>query len=281
MSSLIERLYYSIIVYKITVISFIAVIAGIIFVILASPADNLISTLREDVIRHIGIAFIVVGFASLFYENFLRKNMVELIEQIFNKNLVKLINDQCELVKSINKSVKTSGLVNVYTPGKGGSEILNFAIKNVKMLGITINTYFTPVHGPEYKQLQYLVEQGCKLQILMLNPNSQLVKFREIDEKNKNLKGKIQASFEEKKEFIEEIEEKYRSNVEIRFYDTYPIYAMIIIDDSRIRLAPYLYNRKGQDCPAFEYVRTDGGPFDAYLEHFNNLWKSGTPAVII
>ncbi len=262
MQSLIEKLYYRILIYKIIIISFIAVILGILFVISTSPQDNLVSTLRQEVIREIGIAFIIVGFASLFYENFLRKNMVELIEQFFNKNLMKLINDQCELVKSISKSVITSGLVNVYSPGERSPEIMG-AAKNFKMLGITINTYFTPIRGTEYRHLKSLVENGCKLQILMLNPNSRLVACREKDENNRNLKGKIEASFEVKKDFIEEIEAKCRSNVELRYYDAYPLYAMTIIDDNRIRVTPYLYNKKGQECPTLEYLRVKG----VHLKH--------------
>lgn len=75
---------------------------------------------------------------------------------------------------------------------------------------------------------------------------------------------------------IDNIKEDFRSNVEIRFYDTYTTCAMTIIDDDLIRVTPYLFNKRGRSCPTLEFRRNEAGIFGAYLDHFNDLWKKSS-----
>jgi len=182
------------------------------------------------------------------------------------------LDDRCEF-----RSIKDSGLINVYST-QGGSEILNGSEKSIKMLGITVNYYFTPGCN-EYIKLQQLVRNGCKLHILMLDPKSKFVESREKDEDNENLKEQIELSFKNKKKFIEELKDEYRSNVKINFFDNYPLYAMTIIDDRKIRVTPFLFNKKGRACPTSDYINKSG-VFEAYNEHFNELWKSSYDALL-
>ncbi|MFZ3166379.1 MAG: DUF5919 domain-containing protein [Candidatus Methanoperedens sp.] len=171
----------------------------------------------------------------------------------------------------MNESITKSGLVNIYPRG-GSSVILNMTNKNVKMLGITLSYYFFP-DSEEWVQLSSLMEKGCTLQILILNPDSTHVNFREIDENNTDLKGQIIQLIHHEKLFIENLKEEYRSNVEIRFYDTYPSLSMTIIDENILRVTPYLFNKKGRASPTLEFVRKEKGVFDAYLNHFNDMWN--------
>lgn len=270
-AQIVEKLSKLVLFYKIIILSFIIVISGASIIIFVSSGENLISILREDVLKEFGIALIIIGLAILFYEYFLRKNMMDLIEQFVRDNFMDMINDHCEKVKSISESVRKSGLVDIHKK-EGSSDILNHATRNIKLLGITLNYYFFP-DSEEWTRLTSLVENGCKLQILILNPGSPHVAYRESDEKNKDLKGQIIHLFNLEKQFIDNIKDDFRSNVEIRFYDTYPTCAMTIIDDNMIRVTPYLYNKRGRSCPTLEFMRNEEGIFDAYLDHFNDLWK--------
>ncbi len=274
-TQIVEKLEKILIFYKIVILSFIIVISGAFIIILVSPGGNLRTILREEVLKEIGIALIIIGLAILFYEYYLRKNMIDLIEHFVRDHFMSMISDHCEKVKSISESVRKSGLVNVYQKG-GSSEILNLATKNIKLLGITLTYYFYP-DSEEWARLTTLVESGCTLQILMLNPDSPLVSYRERDENNKDLKGQIIYFYKIEKQFIDNIKENFRSNVEIRFYDTYPTCAMTVIDDDLIRVTPYLFNKKGRSCPTLEFKRNEAGIFGAYLDHFNDLWKKSSP----
>ena len=266
-----EKLSQLVIFYKIIILSFIIIIAGALIIIFVSPDKDLISILKDEVLKEVGIALIIIGLAILFYEYFLRKNMIDLIEQFVKSNFMAMIDDHCERVKSMNESITKSGLVNIYPRG-GSSEILNLTNKNVKMMGITLSYYFFP-DSEEWAQLSSLMERGCTLQILILNPDSIHVNFREIDENNTDLKGQIIQLINHEKFFINSLKEEYRSNVEIRLYDTYPSLSMTIIDENILRVTPYLFNKKGRTSPTLEFVRKEKGVFDAYLNHFNDMWN--------
>ena len=270
-TQIVEKLSQMIIFYKTIILSITIIIAGALIIIFVSPDKDLTSILMEEVLKEIGIAYIIIGLAILFYEYFLRNNMMDLIAQFVKSNFMAMINDHCEKVKSMNESITKSGLVNIYPRG-GSSEMLNLTKKNVKMMGITLSYYFFP-DSEEWTQLISLVEKGCTLQILILNPDSTHVNFREIDENNTDLKGQIIQLIHHEKLFINNLEEEYRSNVEIRLYDTYPSLSMTIIDENILRVTPYLFNKKGRASPTLEIVRKEKGVFDAYLNHFNDMWN--------
>jgi len=75
-----EKIYELLAIYKIIIISIIALFLGISLIVLTSPQDNLISIFREEVLKEIGIALIIISIAIMFYEHFLRMHMVELIQ---------------------------------------------------------------------------------------------------------------------------------------------------------------------------------------------------------
>lgn len=270
-AQIVEKLSKLVLFYKIIILSFIIVILGAFIVIFVSPDGSLISILKDEVLKEIGVALIIIGLAILIYEYFLRKNMMDLIEQFVKENFMSMIKEHCEKVKLISESVRKSGLVNIYQK-EGSSDILNHATKNIKLLGITLNYYFYP-DSEEWTRLTSLVENGCTLQILNLDPESSHVSFRERDEKNTDLKGQIIYLYNLEKQFIDNIKEDFKSRVEIRFYDTYPTCAMTIIDDKLIRVTPYLFNKRGRACPTLEFTSNDAGIFGAYLDHFNDIWK--------
>ena len=271
MAQIAEKLLKLVLFYKIILLSFIILISGAIIVILVSPGRDLISIIREDVFKEIGISLIIIGFAILFYEYFLRRNMMDLIEEFVRTNFMAMITQHCEKAKSISESVLRSGLVNVYKKG-GSSDILDLAKENIKLLGVTLNYYFYP-DSDEWTRLKSLVEGGCTLHILILDPNSPHVEYRERDENNEKLKDQINHLYNLEKEFIANIKDEFKPNVEIRFYDTYPTCAMTIIDENLMRVTPYLYNKRRRACPTMEFMRSKDGIFESYLEHFNDLWK--------
>ncbi len=275
---LVERLSKLVLFYKTIILSIFILLAGTSIIILVSPRRDLISIIREDVLREIGITLVIIGMAVLFYENFLRKNMIDLIDQFVRSNFMTMIDEHCERVKSINGSITSSGLLSIYNK-MGNSDILNSTHKNIKLLGITLSYYFYP-DTDEWTQLSSLIENGCRLQVLMLDPDSLHVAVRERDEHNADLEGQIIHLIHMVKLFNQNLREEYRQNIEIRFYDTYPSIAMTIIDDNILRVTPYLYNKKGRSCPTIEFIRKENGSFNAYLSHFNDLWNRSKPYIL-
>lgn len=250
-------------VLTIIIISIVSVVIGAILIIIASYQGNLISVLKEEILKEIGIALIIIGIASLFYEQFLRMKMIDIVANIMND----FYENKCEF-----KSIKRLGLKNLYRTS-ADNEIINVATKEIKLLGITTDYYFRNVGGNHFRTLLDLVTQGCKLKILMLNPKSIHVYYRGIQENDANLKSAIESSFNSKIIFINGLPQNSKQNVEIKFYNSPPHCSMTIIDDCLIRVTPFLDNKVGLLCPTSDYERKPGGIFDSYLDHFNELWN--------
>lgn len=266
---------------KIIIIAILSVVSGAILIIISTYQDNLISILKEEIVKEIGIALIIIGLAILFYEQFLRMEIINIVKNIlkdilneFFRKIENILNEIFEK-KCEYKSIKLLGLKNLYRTS-ADNEIIDKGTKEIKLLGITTNYYFHD-GSSHYRILQQLVTKGCKLKILMLNPKSIYANYRGEVENNPDLKGDIEKSFEKKIKFISELPAGSKSNVEIRYYNTYPLYSMTIIDDCLIRVTPFLYNEVGQKCPTSDYERKPGGIFDAYLKHFNDLWDEKKP----
>lgn len=274
------KLYNLLIIYKTIIISFCALALGTTLIYIGSPRDNLITILKV-VLRDIGIVFIGVGLVSLFYDFFLREDWTNLYSQISKSNSVELRKiieeNSIKLTKSISdrcdfKPLQESGLVNAY-PTEGPNIEIDPTWHNIKMLGITIGSFFNP-GDKQYNKLLNFINGGGKLQILMLNPKSKHVAYRQEDENNNDLKGQIEKSFKIKKHFIDKLSPEFKPNVEIFFYDAYPLYAMTIIDDCFIRVTPFLYKKLGRECPSSDYRHVPGGLFESYSKHFIDLWEA-------
>lgn len=245
---------------KTILIAILCVVFGTIF---TTYQGDLFSFLKEEIVNEIGKALIIIGLAILFYEQFLREEIIKIVID----ELKVIFKENCDF-----KSIKLLGLDNIFLK-EGTNGIIIPAKKNIKLLGITIDSFFNP-RSTDFNLLLDKVKEGCKLQILMLNPNSPHVYYRELAEQNDKLKFQIENSFDKKKTFIRAIPEKDKLNVEIRYYNTSPGFAMTIIDDSFARVTPFLYNQMGRNCPTSDFTRKVGGVFQSYLDHFNDLWDA-------
>jgi len=113
----------------------------------------------EVFLREFGVALIIAGVVSFVYEYFLRVGLVELIMEKLR----------------IDKSITDAGIESVYIPKmapKIDFEFLDNATNKIKLLGITTDFYFR--HGPgspSYEKIIDLLDNGCKIQILLLNPD--------------------------------------------------------------------------------------------------------------
>jgi glucan phosphoethanolaminetransferase (alkaline phosphatase superfamily) len=88
MSQIADKLSKLVLFYKIILLSLLILMSGVVIVILVSPGRDLITIIREEVFKEVGIALIISGFAILFYEYFLRKNMMDLIEEFVKTNFI-------------------------------------------------------------------------------------------------------------------------------------------------------------------------------------------------
>jgi len=226
-------------------------------------------------LREFGVAFIIAGVVSFVYEYFLRVGLVELIMEKLR----------------IAKSITDAGIQDVYSPTgppRTDFEFLDKATNKIKLLGITTDFYFRHGRGsPSYARIIHLLKNGCKIQILLLNPDPSqeekrkgmevpycvLARAKAEKDDPKALQRKIRDSFNTKFK----LQKKYGDLLEIKFYDTPPLCAMTILD-REMKVTPYLHGMLGLESPTFELKKDEYGPmglFGVYEKHFDSLWELG------
>lgn len=252
-----------------------------------------IETLYKLIINIISIIFIAITlyvaieiyqiterYLTLIFSILIGALVYFIMHSILKINIITNYNNYAEINSTFNFR-KTNGVNEAMNSGIYGSKMLKtniliYAKKNIKLLGITINRYFNTEGGDDWEILKNFVQCGGNLQILMLDPESKLVDFREKDESNIKLKEQILHSLEHIRRFCNGLD-KNISNVEIRLYDSYPQNAMTIIDDKLFKVTPYLFKKRGAECPTYEYLKNDDGSYKEYESHFNALWESAKP----
>ena len=229
----------------------------------------------ETFLREFGVALIIAGVVSFVYEYFLRVGLVELIMEKHR----------------IAKSITDAGIESVYIPTemvpKIDFEFLDNATNKIKLLGITTDFYFRHGRGsPSYEKIVDLLDNGCKIQILLLNPDPSqeetkgmkvpycvLSRAKAENDDPKALQRKIRDSFNTKIG----LQKEYGDLFKIKFYDSPPLCAMTILD-RKMKVTPYLYRKLGLESPTFELKKDEHGPmglFGVYEKHFDSLWETG------
>jgi hypothetical protein len=170
-------------------------------------------------------------------------------------------------IKQIHENRRKSNLLDHLSRVKGGSE--------VKLLGIIASEVSTvPMQGI----MRDKVRAGCKFKILCLDPESNFVRQRAIEEARdyEDMKddilnfNKVWRNFVERglaKDIIEP------GQVEFRYYNSTPRYFLFITDDVVI-VGFYLGRRRGANGPHIELEIKETGIATAYIEHFDILWET-------
>lgn len=70
---------------------------------------------------------------------------------------------------------------------------------------------------------------------------------------------------------------QHNTKFKIRYYDAYPIWRMVVIDRSTIRLNYFLDKRRFTASPTLELAITTDGIQQAYMKYFDELWQAARP----
>jgi hypothetical protein len=126
---------------------------------------------------------------------------------------------------------------------------------------------FLPEHPATVPILKERALAGCRIRILLGDPNGACIKARSIEEK---FEGSIQSRIEATLARLEQL--KGLTNVEIRFHDT-PLYSSIYRFDGRMIVTPQLYGVRAAAAPLLYLARVEDGLFDRYLSNFDAVWS--------
>lgn len=116
-------------------------------------------------------------------------------------------------------------------------------------------------------------EQGCTVRIAVADPSSPILAARDAEEGlDGGLIHRVQTTLKHLCAVVES------PLTEVRFHDV-PMYNSVFRFDDQLLLTPHLYGRPGYQASMLHLRRIgSNGIFDNYVQHFDDVWNTATPA---
>jgi hypothetical protein len=122
-----------------------------------------------------------------------------------------------------------------------------------------------------------LARRGGDVRFLLLSPKSRYLNQRAQDESAspQTWIHDINATANR----LQDIANRNAAKIQVRYYDSYPYWRMLIVDRRKINLNYYLDRSRFTDSPQIVLQKTKRGMLDAYLKIFDNLWSAASETV--
>lgn len=120
------------------------------------------------------------------------------------------------------------------------------------------------------KDIELLLQNGCQIRILTMEPDSENLKQRELDENQEP--RSIARTIIQLNEWANELNlAGYKGKIEIKYYDAQPLNFMFLMNN-RLFIGPYEYGKGSQQTISYEF-NVAGEAYKYYTEYFDKLWN--------
>lgn len=145
------------------------------------------------------------------------------------------------------------------------------ATRRIDLLGCAL-LHLTENHPRLPDLLLGKAADGCSVRIALADPDCAKVAERDDEE---GLDGGLAARIRTSIHYLEPLAE--RSGIELRLHAA-PMYNSIFRFDDQMLVTPHLYGRPGRLAPLLHLRRRkDGGMFDNFATHFEDVWTTAAP----
>lgn len=226
----------------------------------------------RGVLLALGATFLTSSTVSLFFELFLRLDVVDFISSRILSSLPSTAVDTVFYQSGLSSFESNRASLSFDSLAKSASGYL-------KIIGFSANDIFSP-HTTHIIVERLKAEREFYVQILIINPWSIMAKRRAeaivYPNENKFFK-QVWSAFNHARDIFNELKSSglTASHIEGRLYDAIPSVSMII-DDSKALVTPIVSTRTGGSSPCFIVKKTasDKSPYSYYEKHFDVLWAS-------
>ena len=123
------------------------------------------------------------------------------------------------------------------------------------------------------KRVENCLRRGVNFRIITMNPRSQFVQQRELEENE--TEGQIKYTIEQLVKWADELNTKgLKGRILIKGYDAMTLDFYWRVDDE-VYVGPYWYNVSSQQTITYKFER-EGKGFTTYTEYFESLWENRT-----
>lgn len=198
--------------------------------------------------------------------------MISIGSSIIASSIIVFISSRYQIKKNITQElIEHWGLIGIFKTRAGMNQRADATLTKLRneldMVAFGLKS-FRNVQGG---LIERKVKRGLKIRILTMNPNSQIVKQREIDEGE--VAGQIKKTILDLENWIIKLKKMSPDpqNIQLKFYDNLPLQSYYR-QDSYIYTGPYLYGKPSQQTISFEY-RANSHGYDYWDTYFNVVWN--------
>ena len=150
--------------------------------------------------------------------------------------------------------------------------LITGAQSQIDLMGYTL--YFLPEQHPDLiRVLSRKCTEGCRIRLLVANPESASMQHREVEEHAPiTLSARLQTSLIAFQPLLE------LEGAQLRYQDV-PLYNSVFRFDDEMLVTPHLYATAGHKAPLLHLRRlSPNGLFDRFAEHFEAIWAASDPS---
>ncbi|RZS43426.1 hypothetical protein EV193_102405 [Herbihabitans rhizosphaerae] len=143
----------------------------------------------------------------------------------------------------------------------------------LRLVGLSLNILCQ--HYPD-RALKKLLESGCTVDCLFLDPDGEYIARRECEESQTDghLSTLTKLNIDALRRIRAKLSPEAAENLRIRTYDEPVRFNITVVDDSKCVVQPYLPDARGVESPTLVLERSgDTGLFDTFAQVFNSMWN--------
>ena len=226
-------------------------------------------------VKEFGNFIAAVGFLQVVYEIVFKK----IESDLHYEELSQLFDCKLETFNQMT-SLDYYNVKNEEIPANNIKNILANK-KNIIFIAIALSNIVDLINTTNNRDLlvkRFLIDKEFKIEFFFLDPESELIKYREKELENlpvqENLNIKIGQLKKIRKSIVErnsEIENRIKDNFKIYTYDVIPKIAMTKIDDE-VLFSPYFISEKGSESVVIK-PRYDSSLYNKCLEYAKDIKK--------
>ncbi len=258
-------------------IGFMIVGGGLVYLATATFTVSIGQSIAKDV----GLALFTAGLIGLALEFYTRRRFLDVVtDSIVNSLMSSPLNsklDSLQEIARLGEDLKALGIKKIYL-NRHNIDLMQYLAEadlgtEIRLLGVCLMGF---TYAPMQVAIENKLKDECKVRFLILDPNSQFVKQRAIEENRDflDIGSDIAAADQMHSNFIiHRLAPELRGRIELRHYDSAPAY--FILSTSRVMIVGfYLRDKRGEFFPHLELDIKGGGIYLPFLNHFDSLWEA-------
>jgi hypothetical protein len=236
---------------------------------------------RSEFLGDVGNALFTAGTIGLAVEYYTRREFESLVmdrfqEVVDGSTLNTHLTHVAHLLE-LSRPIADRGLRHIHPSREG----INFqsviedaeSSSDIRVLGVCLSDF---ANRDMAKMIRDKINQGCRLKMLILNPNSSFAREHAAGESqlySTSTYREMCISNDWHVNFHDRMSGEGHTKFELGHYEAAP-HLLLVCTSNKVIVGFYLRGARGEDFPHIEFENRPGGLCGPFIRHFDALWNT-------